>query len=215
MGLFGKTPQKTPKEQVREWCGTIRKEGRVLDRQIRAIQNEEAKVKRSIKDAAKKGDKDVCRILAKEIINSRKAINKMYASKAQLNSVEMSMKNQLATLRMAGALEKSTQVMSMMQSLIKIPQIQATMMELSKEMMKAGIIEEMLEDTFEGLEDDDMEEAADAEVEKILFEVTEGALGEAGHVTNPLPAGAEGVAEPEGEEEDLDEMRSRLEALRS
>lgn len=32
----------------------------------------------------------------------------------------------------------------------------------------------MLEDTFEGLEDDDMEEAADEEVEKILFEVTEG-----------------------------------------
>lgn len=58
------------------------------------------KVKRSIKDAAKKGDKDVCRILAKEIINSRKAINKMYASKAQLNSVEMSMKNQLGKLIM-------------------------------------------------------------------------------------------------------------------
>lgn len=62
---------------------------------ISAIQNEEAKVKRSIKDAAKKGDKDVCRILAKEMINSRKAVNKMYASKAQLNSVEMGMKNQL------------------------------------------------------------------------------------------------------------------------
>lgn len=60
-----------------------------------AIQNEEMKVKRSIKDAAKKGDKDVCRILAKEMIHSRKAINKMYSSKAQLNSVEMQMKNQL------------------------------------------------------------------------------------------------------------------------
>lgn len=41
---------------------------------------------------------------------------------------------------------------------------------------KAGIIEEMLEDTFEGLEDDDLEEAADEEVEKILFEVTAGSL---------------------------------------
>jgi len=60
-----------------------------------AIQNEEMKVKRTIKDAAKKGDKDVCRILAKEIIHSKKAINKMYASKAQLNSVDMQMKNQL------------------------------------------------------------------------------------------------------------------------
>ncbi|KXJ23111.1 charged multivesicular body protein 3 [Exaiptasia diaphana] len=214
MGLFGKTPQKTPKEQVREWSASLRKEGRVLDRQIRAIKNEEMKVQRSIKDAAKKGDKDVCRILAKELINSRKAVSKMYASKAQLNSVEMSMKTQLATIRMAGAMEKSAEVMAYMQKLVKVPEIQATMTELSKEMMKAGIIEEMLEDTFEGLEDDDLEEAADEEVEKILFEVTAGVLGNAEHATTPLPTGAEGVSEPEPEE-DMDEMRSRLEALRS
>lgn len=40
---------------------------------------------------------------------------------------------------------------------------------------QAGIIEEMLEDTFESMEDDDeMEEAAEAEVDKILFEITAG-----------------------------------------
>lgn len=32
----------------------------------------------------------------------------------------------------------------------------------------------MLEDTFEVLEDDDLEEAAQEEVDKILFEVTKG-----------------------------------------
>lgn len=32
----------------------------------------------------------------------------------------------------------------------------------------------MVEDTFESMEDDDLEEAADEEVEKILFEVTAG-----------------------------------------
>lgn len=32
----------------------------------------------------------------------------------------------------------------------------------------------MLEDTFEGLEDDDIEDLADEEVEKVLFEVTQG-----------------------------------------
>lgn len=39
---------------------------------------------------------------------------------------------------------------------------------------QAGIIEEMLEDTFEGMEEDDLEEAAQEEVDKILFEVTKG-----------------------------------------
>lgn len=59
------------------------------------IQREQEKVKRSIKDAAKKGQKDVCVILAKEMIQSKRAVNKLYASRAQMNSVLLSMKNQL------------------------------------------------------------------------------------------------------------------------
>lgn len=42
------------------------------------------------------------------------------------------------------------------------------------ECWQAGIIEEMLEDTFESVEDDDLEEVAQEEVDKILFEVTKG-----------------------------------------
>lgn len=59
------------------------------------IQREQEKVKRSIKDAAKKGQKDVCVVLAKEMIQSKRAITKLHASKAQMNSVVLSMKNQL------------------------------------------------------------------------------------------------------------------------
>lgn len=59
------------------------------------IQREEEKIKRSLKEAAAKNDKQVCTILAKEIIRSRKAISKIYTSKAHLNSVQMQMKNQL------------------------------------------------------------------------------------------------------------------------
>lgn len=62
---------------------------------IAGIQTEEAKVKKSIKDAAKKGQSDVAKILAKELIQSRKAVSKLYASKAQMNSVTMSMQQQL------------------------------------------------------------------------------------------------------------------------
>lgn len=220
MGLFGRTPDKPPKEMVNEWSGKIRKEMRVIDRQIRDIQREEEKVKRSIKEAAKKGQKDVCVILAKEMIQSKRAVTKLYASKAQMNSVQLSMKNQLALLRVSGSLQKSTEVMKAMQNLIKVPEIQATMRDLSKEMMKAGIIEEMLEDTFESMEDsEDMEEAAEAEVDKILFEITAGALGKApSKVTDELPemetAGATAASDEESEE-DIEEMQSRLAALRS
>jgi len=55
--------------------------------------------------------------------------------KANKNYVSLILYN-TATLRMAGALEKSSEVMKYMQQLVKVPEIQATMQELSKEMMK-------------------------------------------------------------------------------
>jgi len=218
MGLFGKEPKKDPKAQVREWSAGLRKENRQLDRQIRTIKMEEAKVQRSIKDAAKKGQKDVCQILAKEIIQSRKAVNKIYSAKAQLNSVEMQLKNQLATIRIAGTIQQSTQVMQGMQALIKIPEIQAVMQAMSKEMMKAGIIEEMIEDTFEGMEDqDEIEDAAQEEVDKVIFEITSGVLDGASSIpsTSLEPEAGPSVEEDEVEEDDMKDMQARLDSLRS
>lgn len=80
---------------MNEWSKRLRKEGYQLDRQIRSIQREEDKVKRTLKEAAKKGDMDTCKVLAKEVLHARKAINKIYTSKAHLNSVLLQMKNQL------------------------------------------------------------------------------------------------------------------------
>ena len=133
MGLFGKSPSRDPKEQVREWTSKLRKEQNQIEREVKKIQRQEAKVELSLKQAAKKGDKDVCKVLAKEIIHSRKAVGKMYASKAHINSIQMQMQNQLSVVKVTGALEKSTHVMQAMQRLVKVPEIQATMRELSKE----------------------------------------------------------------------------------
>lgn len=220
MGLFGKSKSADPKEQVQEWCKKIRKEGYNLDRQINSIKREELKVTKSLKDAAKKGDTDVCKILAKEIINSRKSVNKLYTAKANLNSVQNQMKGQLATLKVSGSLAQSAEVMKSMNALVKIPETQKVMMDLSKEMMKAGILEEMLDDTMEGLnESEDLEEAAQEEIDKIILELTTGKLTDAPAALRdnlPTQETREVVEQEEPESEgELEEMQSRLEALRS
>lgn len=130
----------------------------------------------------------------------------------------LQMKNQLATLRVAGSLAKSTEVMQAMQRLIRVPEVAQTMQEMSKEMMKAGIIEEMLDDTMSEMEDtEEMEEAAQSEIDKVLWEITAGKIGEA-----PLPPTS--VSEPtkeseplptEEDESEIEEMQSRLAALKS
>ena len=53
--------------------------------------------------------------------------------------------------------------------------------------IQAGILEEMMDDTLAVEEDEELEEEADAEVDKVLFELTNGKLGQAGSVQNELP----------------------------
>jgi charged multivesicular body protein 3 len=49
-------------------------------------------------------------------------------------------------------------------------------------------MEEMLEETLDSVGDDEeLEEEADAEVDKVLFELTDGKLGQAGKVGTELP----------------------------
>merc|ERR1719500_1854457 len=110
-------------------------------------------------------------------------------------------------VKVAGSLQQSTEVMKTMQQLVKLPEIQ----------------KEMMEGTMEGLtESEDLEEEVNTEVDKILFELTAGKLGEApAALKDTLPAPAASVASPavreeaESEEEDMEEMQNRLEALRS
>ena len=94
--------------------------------------------------------------------------------------------------------------MKLSNSLVKLPQISHAMREMSMEMTKAsnllshsyalslmckqaGIMEEMLEEVMQMEDDEELEEEADAEVEKVLFEITDGKLGAAGTVKDELP----------------------------
>lgn len=120
---------------------------------------------------------------------------------------------------MSGSLQKSTEVMAAMQKLVRLPEIANTMREMSQEMTKAGILEEMIEETMESLEDsEEIEEEAQGEVDKVLWELTDGKLGEAPAVPSLEPASSEPASTSkvdEDEEEDLEDMKNRLEALRS
>ena len=103
MGLFGKT--KTPKEKVDEWSREIKKEQRGITRQIRDIERQEKKVELEIKKAAKNNDIDSCKILAREIVNSKKAKSKLHVANANMNSIVMQMREQMSMLRMSGAIQ--------------------------------------------------------------------------------------------------------------
>ena len=121
---------------------------------------------------------------------------------------------------MTGAIKSSTEVMKTMSGLMKLPELQKIMADLSKEMMRSGIIDEMVQETFDSaLEQDGDEEAADAEVEKIILEITNNKLKDLPAVNKTTPgrqdiAQASALADSE-DDEPLEDMSKRLEALRS
>ena len=94
-GFFSPPPD--PAEQMKKWKMELIKQQRQLDHEIRGIELEEAKVKRQIKDAAKRNDNVVARTLAKELVRSRKSKERLYTSKAQMNSVVMSLRSHMGT----------------------------------------------------------------------------------------------------------------------
>jgi charged multivesicular body protein 3 len=123
-------------------------------------------------------------------------------------------------MKLAGSIKSSTDVMKSMSSLMKLPELQRTMTEMSKEMMKMGIIEEMVEDTMDSVLDNDIDEnVVDAEVEKVLFEITQGKLKDLPAVNNASLPGSKlqdhAAADYEDDDEPLEDMTKRLEALRS
>ncbi|CAG8583396.1 6550_t:CDS:2 [Funneliformis mosseae] len=182
---------------VKKWQREIRTQQRSLDRQIRDFEEVEKKTTTLLKQNVKKKDLPACKLFAKELVRTRRQKTRLYTT----------------TLKLSGSLKKSTEIMKMVNGLARLPELSKGMQELSMEMTKAGIIDEMLEDTFELMEDSDIEEEADEEVNKILFEVTNGLLGEASVVNVPLEN--PGLEEEEEPAAALDEMQARLHALKS
>ena len=179
------------------------------------IQRGEQKVKADAKKAAKRGDMDSAKTLAKEMVRSRKACNRLHVSKTQLNSVMMQMEQQYAQAKMMGTMQKSTQVMSAMNRLVKVGAIAEVMQNMQKEMCKAGIIEEMVDDAMSSLDQEDDEDAADAEVEQVMQELNAETMGGASSAPKAAVKQAEAAADDEEDAEAEAEMQRRLQELRA
>ncbi|KAJ9604458.1 Vacuolar protein-sorting-associated protein 24 [Cladophialophora chaetospira] len=213
-----------PQEQKRKCDGIIRKNVRALDRDITNLKVTEQKTRTLIQNAAKRGQKNPAqakqaaneaRTFARELIKVRKQAGRLHTSRAQLQSVQMQVNEAFTVRKIEGSLKVSTGIMKDVNTLIRLPELTGTMQELSQELMKAGIIDEMVGDALpndELLEGED--EEAETEVDKVLGEVLKGKLGAQDQQLPQLPAAQE-EEEEEDREAELEQMRGRLEALKS
>ena len=214
---------------MRKCNALIRSNIRKLERDVAASKQNEVKAKNYILQADKRAKRDPARRaqaekeirdFAKELVHTRKATSRLITAKAQLSSVQMQVNEAFSVRKIEGSIKTSVGVMKDVNRLIRLPAYAQTMQELSMELMKAGIIEEMVGDVLP--EDGDMlgeDEEAEGEVDKVLGEV----LKDRKEPTVPVvPISEPTKQNPEEEEEEeedpeqmMDQMRNRLEALRS
>ncbi|KOO53882.1 hypothetical protein Ctob_016451, partial [Chrysochromulina tobinii] len=89
----------------------------------------------------------------------------------------MNVEMQVAQGQMIQRMNDTAGVMMMMNKLAKVEAVQETMQAFQREMTKAGIIEEMVDDVMDTVDEADDEDAADEEVAKILTELNAEAMG--------------------------------------
>jgi charged multivesicular body protein 3 len=213
--------------QKRKCNALVRKNVRALDRDISNLKALEAKTKTFIVQASKRAQKSPSgakqaaqetRIFARELIRVRKQGDRLQTSKAQLQSVQMQVNEAFSVRKIEGSIRASTGIMKDVNSLVRLPELTGTMRELSQELVKAGIIEEMVGDSLpdnELLEGED--EEAESEVDKVLSEILKDRLppSEAQKVDDLNVPSVPVEEEEEDQEEILAQMRGRLEALKS
>lgn len=215
---------------MRKCNALIRANTRKLDRDMAQLKQLEQKTKQYIIQSSKRGQKNPSQVkqaaadtrtFAREFVRIRKQSSRLATSKAQLQSVQMQVNEAFSVRKIEGSLKASTGIMKAVNSLVRLPELMGTMRELSQELVKAGIIEEMVGDS---LPDDQLlegeDDEAEAEVDKVLGEILDGKL--ANTKVADGPAEEEALPEPEEDLEDLEDqeatlaqMRGRLEALKS
>jgi charged multivesicular body protein 3 len=218
-----------PKEQKRKCDTLIRQNKREIDRSVMKMRNSTTKTKADIRSMAKRMQNNPAqakemrksiRMLGKEIANLDKHEKRLNTNKAQLESIQMQVNEAFAVRKIEGSLKASTKVMRDVNMLTKLPELTSTMQLLSQELMKAGIIEEMVGDM---LPDDELlgeEEETEAEINKAIRDALgdkESAklLGQTEEAFPEAPDQIEEEPDTQISENDLAQMRMKLEALKS
>ncbi|KAK5991874.1 Vacuolar protein sorting-associated protein 24 [Cladobotryum mycophilum] len=234
--LFGK---QDPREQFcakyaqfRKCNALIRSNTRQLDREIANMKQLEARTKNLILQADKRAARNPqrraqvnqeVRAFAGELVRLRKVSARLVTSKAQLSSVQMQVNEAFAARKIEGSIRASVGVMRDVKSLIRLPKLAGTMRNLSTKLMRAGIIEEMIDETLpEDVLAEDEEEETENEVDKVLGDILKGSTATTSRLPT-APIAHEPIVtrmEEEGEDEEdaeaiMEQMRKRLDAMRN
>lgn len=212
--LFGR--RKTPEEMLRQNQRALNKAMRDLDRERAKMEQQEKKIINDIKKMAKENQMDAVKIMAKDLVRTRRYVKKFILMRANIQAVSLKIQTLRSQNAMANAMKGVTKAMQNMNKQLNLPQIQKIMQEFEKQSEIMDMKEEMINDTIDdAMGDDEDEEEGEAIVSQILDELgldLSDKLKELPSTGGTLAAGASADKQPLA---DVDaDLQARLENLR-
>ncbi|XP_023802281.1 charged multivesicular body protein 2b [Cyanistes caeruleus] len=189
------------KEQNRELRGTQR----AISRDRAALEKQEKQLELEIKKMAKTGNKEACKVLAKQLVQLRKQKNRTYAVSSKVTSMSTQTKVMNSQMKMAGAMSATAKTMQAVNKKMDPQKTLQTMQNFQKENMKMEMTEEMINDTLDDIFDasDEEEESQDI-VNQVLDEIgieISGKMAKAPSAARGLPSASASTATTISDEE--------------
>eukprot|EP01004_Peranema_trichophorum_P007809 NODE_6582_length_868_cov_55.198658_g5986_i0.p1 GENE.NODE_6582_length_868_cov_55.198658_g5986_i0~~NODE_6582_length_868_cov_55.198658_g5986_i0.p1 ORF type:complete len:213 (-),score=50.27 NODE_6582_length_868_cov_55.198658_g5986_i0:157-795(-) len=207
LNIFGS--RKTPEQMMREYKRTLDRTIRELERERTKLQQQEKKLVVDMKKMAKQNQMDAVRIMAKDLVRTRRYITKFYRMKAEMQAVSLRLQTMKSTQTMVNAMKGVTKAMISMNSKMNLPAMQRVMMEFEKQNEMMTMKEEIMNDTI----DDVMNEEGDEEEE--TEEMISQVLDEIGLDFNQKIGAPDGaIGNPKEEVPEEDDLQARLDRLR-
>ncbi|XP_068152919.1 charged multivesicular body protein 2a [Drosophila tropicalis] len=168
--LFGK--KISPDEMLRKNQRALNKAMRDLDRERMKMEQQEKKIIADIKKMAKEGQMDAVKIMAKDLVRTRRYAKKFMLMKANIQAVSLKIQTLKSQNTMAQAMKGVTKAMQNMNRQLNLPQIQKILQDFEKQSEIMDMKEEMINDVIDdAMEDEGDEEETDAVVSQVLDEL--------------------------------------------
>ena len=161
----------TPAERLRKHQRALEKTQRELDRERTKLENQEKKLVQEIKKNAKNGQMGAVKVQAKDLVRTRRYIQKFYQMRTQLQAISLRIQTVRSNEQMMQSMKGATKLLGSMNKQMNLPALQRIAIEFEKENDIMDQRQEMMDDAIDdvtGLED---EEEGEEVVNQVLDEI--------------------------------------------
>lgn len=145
---------------------------RDLDRERAKMEQQEKKLIADIKKMAKDNQMDAVKVMAKDLVRTRRYVKKFILMRANIQAVSLKVQTLRSQNAMAMAMKGVTRALMSMNKQMNLPQIQKIMHEFERQSEIMDMKEEMMNDAIDDvIGDEDDEEEGEAVVTQILDEL--------------------------------------------